>query len=102
VLKREHSLKDEKLHVSVYYKELGVIPPGIDVSSPFEAVPSDIAMNCSPEITKFILQNQSLKQKVSTHDVHHMYVATTLSDIKIFVLQKFNASFYVDMIYNII
>jgi len=53
------------LHVSLYYKELGLLPPGIDTSSQFEAVPSDIAVDCAPEIVGFILHNQSLKLKVT-------------------------------------
>ena len=58
-------MESQKFHVSLYYKELGVLPPGVDVSSQFEAVPSDIAVDCTPEIAAFVLHNQSLKQKVA-------------------------------------
>jgi len=64
VLQREHGLDGQKFHVSLYYKELGLFPPGFDGSSQFEAVPSDIAVDCVSEIAAFILHNQSLKQKV--------------------------------------
>ena len=50
--------------MSLYYKELGLLPPGIDVSSQFDASPSDIAVDCPPEVAGFILHNQLLKQKV--------------------------------------
>jgi len=49
----------------LYYKELGLLPPGIDVSSQFEACPSDIAVDCAPEIAGFILHNHPIKQKVA-------------------------------------
>jgi len=65
VLQQQHSLEEQKFHVSLYYKELGILPPGIDTSSQFDATPSDVAVACAPEIAAFILQNQSLKQKVA-------------------------------------
>jgi len=65
VLQRQHSLEKQKFQVSLYYKELGLLPPGIDVSSQFESFPSDIAVDCAPEIAGFILHNQLLKQKVA-------------------------------------
>ena len=64
VLQREHVLDGQKFSVSLYYKELGLFPPGVDGSSQFEAVPSDIAVDCAPEIAAFILHNPPLKQKV--------------------------------------
>ena len=51
--------------MSLYYKELGILPPGIDTSSQFDATPSDVAVACALEIAAFISQNQSLKQKVA-------------------------------------
>lgn len=65
VLQREHRFEDQNFHVSLYYKEFGLFPPGLDGSSQFEAVPSDIAVDCAPEIVGFILHNESLKQKVT-------------------------------------
>jgi len=64
VLQREHGLDGQTFKVSLYHKELGLYPPGFDGSSQFEAVPSDIAVDCASEIAAFILHNQSLKQKV--------------------------------------
>ena len=66
VQKRDHSFDGQKLHVSLYYKELGLCPPGIDCSSQFDVVPSDVAVECASEIAGFILHNKSLKQKVTT------------------------------------
>jgi len=58
-------LQRQKFHVSLYYKELGLLPPGIDGSSQFDANPSDIEVECTPEIAAFVLHNQLLKQKVT-------------------------------------
>jgi len=65
VQQRQHSWEKQKFHVSLCYKELGLLPPGIDVSYQFEACPSDIAVDCAPEIAAFILHNHPLKQKVA-------------------------------------
>jgi len=65
VLQREHQCESQTFHVSLYYKELGLLPPSFDCSSQFEAVPSHVAVDCAPEIAGFILHNQSLKQKVT-------------------------------------
>ena len=64
VLQREHRIEGQKLHVALYYKELGLLPPGIDGSSQFEAIPSDVAVDCSPEIAAFILRNPPVKHQV--------------------------------------
>ena len=76
VLQREHSFESHQFHVSLYYKELGLLPPGIDSSSQFEAIPSDVVVDCAPEIAGFILHNQALKQKVYSVAVSIIYVYT--------------------------
>jgi len=96
VLQREHRFESQKFHVSLYYKELGLFPPSIDGSSRFEAVPSDIAVDCAPEIAAFVLHNQSLKHKVIYRvtvrlaSVLYNYAVYSLYSLKYFTLQPDN------------